>query len=171
VHHRHQIVFLASVLLLASGCGPLLPKLDDFPEPRVTPIVEFPTMPAPSHTPRPVLKAVFADDLNDASTFFLILKVGVAAGNSGLIAEHVLYPIEVNVNGQPTTLASPAEFERAYEGIFASGLGAAIAGADEADLELTLDGIKAAGGTLWFNQFCADALCSQGEFLITRINN
>jgi hypothetical protein len=137
----------------------------------MTPIVEFPMTLPSMPTPRPLTKPIFADDMSDARTLFLILQVGMSAGDSASIAERVLYPIRVRVNGQPTTILSAAEFERNYAAIFSKALQEAIAGADENDLELQLDGIKAAGGALWFQQFCADAACAQGQFLVTQIDN
>jgi hypothetical protein len=137
----------------------------------MTPIVEFPTMPPVSPTPPPLPKPIFPGDLSEARTVLLILKVSVSAGDSGAVAERVKYPIQVRVNGQPTTIASAAEFERNYDGIFTPQLLDAISGADENDVELQLDGVKAAGGVLWLQQFCVDAACSKGQFLITRINN
>ena len=118
-----------------------------------------------------MIKPIFADDMTDARTFFLILKVSMTAGDSTTLAERVLYPIRVRVNGQQTTILSAADFERNYQGIFNDQLQQAIAGADENDLELQLDGIKAVDGALWFNQFCTDPACTRGEFLITQINN
>lgn len=169
--HRRQPPVLWFALLFAAACVPLLPTPDDFPEPPMTVIVEFPTTLPATPTPRPLIKPVFSDDLEKARTFFLILKVGMSAGDSGLIAERIYYPIEVRVNGRPTTIQSQAEFERNYAGIFSAQLQADIAGANEQDVQLGLDGIKAADGALWFNQFCADAACTQGQFLITMINN
>jgi hypothetical protein len=86
--------------------------------------------------------------MSDARTLFLILQVGMSAGDSASIAERVLYPIQVRVNGQPTMISSAAEFERNYAGIVNKELQEAMAGADENDLELQLDGIMAAGGAL-----------------------
>jgi hypothetical protein len=171
VPHRREMFYLAWVMLLVCACTPLLPTPDDFPEPPMTPIVDFPTPRPATSTPRPMTKPIFADDMADASTFFLILQVSMSAGDSTSIAERVLYPIQARVNGQPTTIASAADFERNYDGIFDSRLQEAIASADENALELQFDGIKAAGGVLWFDQFCADPACTQGKFLITRIDN
>ncbi len=106
-----------------------------------------------------------------ARTFFLIMKVSMAAGDRTSVAESVSYPIQVRVNGQPTTMLSPAAFEDNYDSIFSPQLQQTIAAADENDLELQLDGITAVDGVLWLNQFCADPACTRGEFLITRINN
>lgn len=169
--NRRERFFLAWVMLLATACAPLRPTPDDFPEPPLTPIVEFPTPRPSTATPRPMTKPIFADDMADASTFFLILQVSMTAGDSTSIAERVLYPIQARVNGEPMIIASAAEFERVYDAVFDSKMQEAIANPGENALELQLDGIKAAGGALWFNQFCADPACTQGKFLITRIDN
>ena len=166
-----RMPYMVAGLLLAAACSPVRPTPNDFPPPPLTPIVEFPTGPASTATPRPIAKPIFTDDMADARTFFLILKVAVTAGDSTSIAERVLYPIQVRVHGQPTTISSPAEFERSYDSIFSRAVQEAIGSADENDLVLTLDGIQAADGLLWFGQFCADPPCLKGEFLITQIDN
>jgi hypothetical protein len=163
--------YLGLVLLLAAACTPVWPAPDDFPQPPLTPIMDFPTTLPPTPTPRPITKPIFAGDMANARTFFLMIKVGMTAGDASSIAERVLYPIEAKVHGRPLTIQSATEFEASYEGIFNSQLQDRIAGADEADVRLGLDGIQAAGGALWFNQFCADPACTQGKFLITQINN
>jgi hypothetical protein len=134
--------------------------------------VEFPTFVLPATpAPRPRIQPIFADDLEDARTFFLILKISMMAGDSTMVAENVLYPIEVKVNGVPTTVASAAEMEQNYAGIFHSDLQASIMAADEQDLRLMPGGVSAAGGALWLNLLCVDAACSKTEFRITAINN
>ena len=168
---RRQMPYIVVALLSAAACAPVLPTPDDFPGPPLTPIIEFPTTPLSTAPPQPRLKPMFADDMPGARTFFLILKVGMIAGDSASVADRVYYPIQVLVNGQAITIRSATEFERNYESIFNSQLREAIAGAQEDDLELHLDGVQAAGGALWFNHFCEDAACTQGQFLITQINN
>jgi hypothetical protein len=137
----------------------------------MTPIIDSPTTMPSTPTPQPMTKPIFADQMADAGAFILILKVGMAAGDLTAIAERILYPIQVRVNGQPMTIRSVAEFERHFGGIFNDHLQQVIAGAGQNDLELQLDGIKAADGALWFNQFRVDGACTQDKFLITRINN
>ena len=171
MHHQRQTSFLVVAALFAAACSPLLPTPDEFPEPPVTPIVEFPTGPAATPTRKPASKPILGNDMASARTFFLVMKVRMAAGDSTSIAESVSYPIQVRVHGQATTMLSPVEFEDNYEAIFSQQLQQAIAAADENDLELQLDGIQAVDGVLWFKQFCADPACTQGEFLITQINN
>jgi hypothetical protein len=168
---RGGLPYLVLGLLFAAACAPLPATPNDFPPPPLTPIVDFPTAAPPTATARPVLRPIFADDLSEARTFFLILKVAMSAGDSTLVAGNVFYPIRLRVYGQPTSISSAAEFERSYDGIFDRQLQEAITRADENDLEPGLDGVKAAGGRVWFNQFCADAACTQGKFLITQINN
>lgn len=105
------------------------------------------------------------------SPCLVLVLLFAASGDSSAMTGHVLYPIEVRVNGQLTVVPSAAEFDRQYAGIFTSRLQEALLEAEEGDLALQLDGIMAAGGVLWFNQFCADAACTQDEFLITQINH
>jgi hypothetical protein len=168
----YRALAYTAVLLLVAACVPLYPTPDDFPPPPMTPIVEFPT-PAfpPTAVPRPRLKPVSDSDMADARTFFLVTKVAITAGDSSLVAERVLYPIRVNVNGQPMTIASAAAFERYYDGIFDRKLQDVMLEASEEDVVLTLDGLKAADGAIWFNLFCLDAACAEPQFLITQINH
>jgi hypothetical protein len=149
-----------------------MPTPDDFPPPPWTQIVEFPT-PAfpPTSVPRPRVKPIFPDDVEEARTLLLLLQVGIAAGDSGLIAERVLYPIEVPVNGQPTTISSASALEDSYDAIFHLRFRDSILAATDADVKLMLDGVQVADGALWFNQFCMDSTCAESQFLITQINN
>ena len=116
-------------------------------------------------------KAIFPDDMPEARNTFLILKIAAMAGDSGLIAQQVLYPIDVMLNGVPATIASPEEFERHYDGIFTRPFLDTLAAGNEDELELLLDGVRAADGALRFNQFCMDSACTEAQFLITEIHN
>jgi len=113
-------------------------------------------------------KPLFAGDMASARTFFLMLKVGMTAVTPVPVAERVLYPIEVRVNGKPAPSTSLAYFERNYEEIFNSRLQAEIAGADAGGSDARAGWHPGRRGALWFNQFCADPACTLGEFLITR---
>ncbi|HET6845594.1 MAG TPA: hypothetical protein VFH29_02095 [Anaerolineales bacterium] len=171
MQRRLHSAYVLLGLLFMTACASVIPTPNDFPPPPMTPIVEFPTLLAGTATPPALPKPIFPDDMSEARTLLLILKISVSAGDSGAIAAHVKYPIQVRVNGQPTTISSAAEFERNYDGIFTRQLLDVIAGLNEKDAELQLDGVKAAGGVLWLQQFCTDAACTKGQFLITRINN
>ncbi len=43
MHPQRQTSCLVVALLFSAACAPLLPTPDEFPEPPMTPIVEFPT--------------------------------------------------------------------------------------------------------------------------------
>jgi hypothetical protein len=107
----------------------------------------------------------------DARTLFLQTQVAIAAGDSGLIAERVLYPITVNLDGRPTTIGSAGSLEDAYPTIFQGRLQDAILRASEDELVLMPDGVRAADGALWFNLYCLDPACADTQFLITQIND
>lgn len=109
--------------------------------------------------------------MGEARTLFLLTQVAITAGDSGLVAERVLYPITVDLDGRPTTISSASSFEEAYPTIFHGRLQDAILRASEDDLVLMPDGIRAADGALWFNLYCVDPACTESRFLITRINN
>jgi hypothetical protein len=116
-------------------------------------------------------KPIYADDMDEARTLLLLLQVAFAAGDSGLVAERVLYPIVVPVNGQPTTIASASELLASYDTIFHPRFRESILKAEDDAVKLTLYGVEVADGALWFNQFCTDSTCSESQFLITQINN
>ena len=116
-------------------------------------------------------KPIYPVDMAEARTLLLLLQVAFAAGDSGLVAEHVLYPIAVRVNGQPATIASPSALEASYDAIFHLKFRESILEAQDDDVKLMLDGVQVADGALWFNQFCTNSTCSESQFLITQINN
>jgi hypothetical protein len=170
----HRALFCTVVVLhLASGCMPIFLTPDDFPQPPWTPIVDFPTPPLPATPgPRPMAQPIYADDMDEARTFYLILKTGMAAGDSSLVAERIQYPIQVRlVGGSTTVIGSPEELERLYEEIFHPRFQELILASQEEDLALVPDGLQAADGALWLNLFCVDSACTQKEFRITQINN
>ena len=163
-----RTIWIALVILLA-GCS-LIPTPDDFPPPPpMTVIVEFPQV-TPTTTIEPRMRPVLSEDLQDAETFFLILKTSIAAGDDTGVAERVKYPIWVQVNGQKTMLKDKNEFLEQYDRIFDSDFAAALSDIDESDLTLLPNGVQVGNGELWFNYYCVDLTCSDSQFLITQIN-
>jgi hypothetical protein len=145
---------------------------NDFPpRPEVTTIVEFPTPPVITPTTTPRIKPMLSEDRSNATAFFYVIKASALAGNDQGVAKSVLYPIQVNINGQPTTITTQAEFVKEWREIFNDKIVQVLEKADEVSLFITFDGVRVANGELWFNDFCADSSCAQGQFLITQINN
>lgn len=164
-----RIMVIALALTLTS-CIQIIPTPDDFPPPG-TVIVEFPT-PAgePTLPPRPRVKPLLESDMSEARAFFLVTKTASVAGDDQLIAQRILYPIQVRINGQAVTIHTEAEFIQRYRDIFDDATLQALWDADDQELARLPDGIRAADGLLWFNRFCMDTACTQTEFLITKIN-
>jgi len=159
---------IAPIIILA--CNQLIPTPNDFPPPPpLTPILEFPQVTATS-TIEPRSRPVLPDDMDDAKTFFLILKTSIAAGDDLGVSKLVKYPIHVNLNGQDLLLHDQSEFLDAYDQIFDPEFATAIFNMDEAELSLQPNGVKTKNGELWFNYYCADLTCSDSQFLITQIN-
>ena len=157
------------MLLFSAGCS-LIPTPDDFPPPPpMTPIVEFPQVTATA-TIEPRMRPILPNDMQDAETFFLIVKTSMAAGDDTGIAERVKYPIRVRVSGQELVLKSEKEFLDQYEKIFDQGFVTTLSDIDESNLSLLPNGIQVGNGELWFNYFCVDLACSDAQFLITQIN-
>lgn len=158
------------IWLLAAACGQIIPTPNDFPTPPATIIVEIPDYTImPTFVPRP--QFITSDDMVDAKSFFLLVKINMMAGNDQGVAERVLYPINVKVDGQSMKISTPAEFVRNYQQIFNDTVVSALTETNEDNLLSSADGIRVGNGELWFNLFCMDAACTQKEFLITQINN
>ena len=155
-------------VLFITGCG-LLPTPDDFPPPPLTVIVEVPQVTATT-TLEPRMRPILSNDMQDAETFFLILKTSMAAGDDVGIAESVKYPIRVKLGGQEILLKDQREFLDQYEKIFDQGFINALFEMDETKLTLLPNGVQVGNGELWFNYFCVDLSCSDAQFLITQIN-
>jgi len=131
---------IAPIIILA--CNQLIPTPNDFPPPPpLTPILEFPQVTATS-TIEPRSRPVLPDDMDDAETFFLMLKTSLAAGDNLGVAKMVKYPIHVNENGQDKLIANQSDFVEAYDQIFDSEFVAAIFDMDEAELSLQPNGVK-----------------------------
>ena len=160
---------LLLVVIFLTGCG-FIPTPDDFPPPPpMTPIVEFPQVTATA-TIEPRTRPILPNDIQDAETFFLIIKTSVAAGDDMGIAKLVKYPISGRMNAQEIVLKDQSEFLDQYEKIFDEGFINVLFEIDESDLILLPNGIQARNGELWFNYFCVDLTCSDMQFLITQIN-
>lgn len=163
---------MLAVTLLSAACTQILPTPNDFPSPAATIIVEFPRDTAmPTFAARVRSVPVLSDDMENARTFFLVTKVAAATGDDRQIAERILYPLQVRINGQRAVISSATEFLENYSKIFNAATLEALSPTDEQDLEVLPDGIRVGNGVLWFNLFCMDAACTQPEFLITQINN
>lgn len=160
-------------LLLAFVLAACQLKPNDFPPrpPEMTVIVEFPqATPAPS-TPTPAPQIILSADMDEAETFFLILKTSTAAGDDRGVAARVRYPIQAKVNGQVMTIHNADEFVKNYTEIFNETILNALATGDETDLSNLSEGIRFGNGALWIGLFCLDAACQEPVFLITAINN
>lgn len=158
------------VLFFITGCG-VLPTPDDFPPPPpMTSIVEWPQV-TPTTTLEPRMRPILSNDMQDAETFFLIVKTSLAAGDDLKIAESIKYPVRVKISGQEGLLKDQREFLDQYEKIFDQGFITALFEMDEANLTLLPNGVQVGNGELWFNYFCVDLSCSDAQFLITQINN
>ena len=161
-----KVIILAAFFM--TGCG-LLPTPNDFPPPPVTVIVEIPQVTATT-TLEPRMRPILPDDLQDAETFFLIVKTSMAAGDDVRIAESVKYPIRVTMDGQSILLKDPREFLDQYETIFDQDFINTLFEMDETNLTLLPNGIQVGNGELWFNYFCVAPSCSDAQFRITQIN-
>jgi hypothetical protein len=168
-----QILIL--VLLLLTGCGaiPTTPTIltpNEFPPPPpMTPIVEWPQVTATA-TIEPRMQPILPSDLQEAETFFLIVKTSMAAGDDTGVAKRVKYPLQVNLNGQQIFIHNEAEFVKQYETIFDAKFVQVLSDIDESTLTLLSNGVQVGNGILWFNYFCVDLECSDAQFLITQIN-
>ena len=153
--HEKFIWLIASIIVLA--CNPFIPPLlaptpDDFsPSPPMTPIVGFPQVTATT-TIEPDPRLILPDDMDEAETFFLIVKTSIAAGDDIGVSKMVKYPIHVNINGWDLLLHDSAEFVDAYDQIF-----------DPSLLPPSLTWTK-------LNYPSSPMACSGSQFLITQIN-
>ena len=155
--------------ILVMGCS-LVPTPDDFPPPPpMTVIVELPPVTATT-TLAPNMRPILPEDMQEAETFFLIIKTSMAAGDNARIAESVRYPVRVRLGGQEIVLNDPREFLDQYDRIFDGNFIDRLFELDESDLSLEPDGVRVGNGELWFHYFCVDLGCSDSQFLITQIN-
>jgi hypothetical protein len=167
-----KILLLAVLLVTSCSAMPTvqtIPTFNDFPPPPMTPIVEFPQITATA-TIEPRMRPILPSDMQEAETFFVLVKTSMLAGNDTGIAERVKYPLAVKVNGQTMMIKDKAEFANRYAKIFDTEFVQAISNIDESNLTLLSNGVQAGNGLIWFNYFCVDLACSDAQFLITKIN-
>jgi hypothetical protein len=171
------LLFVVPILVLS--CYQLVPTPNDFPPPPsempinefppITPIVEWPQVTATA-TLEPHLRPVVPDDMDEAETFFLIVKTSIAAGDDVGVAKMMKYPIHVSLAGQEMVINTETEFLDAYDQIFDPEFATALFEMDESELTLLPNGVQAGTGELWFNYYCVDLTCSDTQFFITQIN-
>jgi hypothetical protein len=135
----------------------------------MTTIVEWPQV-TETATLEPRMRPILSNDMQDAETFFLIVKTSMAAGDDVGIAERVKYPIRVKMDRREMVLKDQREFLDQYGKIFDQGFMTALSEIDETNLTLLPNGVQVGNGELWFNCFCVDVSCSDSQFLITQIN-
>jgi len=165
---RKKILIL--LLILLTGCN-FIATPDDFPPPPpMTPIVEWPQVTATA-TIEPRMRPSLPNDMQDAETFFLLVKTSMIAGDDVGISKRVKYPLYVRLNGQQIAVNNEAEFLEQYEKIFDSEFVRLLSEIDESTLSLMPNGVQVGNGELWLNYFCVDLACSDAQFLITQINN
>jgi len=116
------------------------------------------------------MRPILSGDMQDAETFFLIIKTSMAAGDDLRIAESVKYPVQVKTDGQVIAIADKQDFLDQYKKIFDQEFINALMEIDESALTLLPNGVQVGNGELWFNSFCVDLACSDAHFLITQIN-
>jgi hypothetical protein len=80
-------------------------------------------------------------------------------------------PINISVKEHVTTVNTTLDFAMSFQDTFNEKVRKTLINANENDLILTSKGIRIGNGEIWFNQYCTDADCTEGEFLITQINN
>ena len=159
---------LLLVALFLTGCT-VIPTPNEFPPPPTTPIVEWPQVTATA-TIEPRMRPILSGDMQDAETFFLIIKTSMAAGDDVRVAESIKYPIRVRVVGQEVVLHDQLEFLDQYKTIFDEDFISLLFEMDESNMTLLPNGVQVGNGELWFNSFCMDLSCSKAQFLITQIN-
>ena len=121
-------------------------------------------------TLEPRMRPILPSDMQEAETFFLIIKTSLAAGDDAGIAKRVKYPIHVRLHGQTMVVHNEAEFVDQSDKIFDSEFVRVLSKLDESNLILLPDGVQVGSGVLWLNYFCADLACLDAQFLITQIN-
>jgi hypothetical protein len=164
-----KIFWAITAGFMTLACLSPIPTPDDFPPPPMTVIVEFPTV-VVTPTLEMRLAPITQEKMQEAETFLLILKTRVISGDSTGIAEMVHYPIDVYTNGK-ISIANADEFVKNYDSIFNEKIMAVLTDTKDASLILLPDGILVGNGEIWINLFCVDLVCSETQFLITRINN
>jgi hypothetical protein len=100
------------------------------------------------------------------------LKVMIAAGDAEGMAELIAYPLEVKLNGQPTTIDTPEAFAKNYRQILTEPVIQAIANQQVDDLFVNWQGIMIGDGQVWLNGvYPNDDLSQPVEARIIAINN
>ena len=103
--------------------------------------------------------------------FLTGLQEAVHAGDVVAVSQMIHYPIYVELNGQPTQLASPEQLQQEYSRVFTPGVQIAIAEQKFAELFVNWKGVMLGNGEVWFSGVCLDEDCNEYDIGIMAVNN
>jgi len=160
-----KVVSVMFLCLVAAACA-----LRPTSTPPTQIVNQYPTL-LPTPTLAVQTKVIEEDEKEEALNFFYELKIHMAAGEYHHLTDEIRYPITINVGGKPKSFVYAAELEANFDKIFSKEEIKTFISTDESELTFTANGVKVAGGIMWFDLICMDPACEQAEFLITEINN
>ena len=117
-----------------------------------------------------VTKPISVEERAEAFDFFYELKNHMALGEYDHFVEAAIYPMSVQVEGEPVTFSYAAELEAKFEQAFSEDAIRKFITIDESELTFTDHGVKVADGVMWFDLVCGDPACAIAEFRITELN-
>lgn len=89
------------------------------------------------------------DATKDEIAFIDELQQAVKSENIAWIAQHVLYPIRVQINGKIEKVTTPTIFTKYYKEIFNDNLRISVLQQDTSKLRKTPQGVMLGNGAVW----------------------
>ncbi len=175
------------VALMLAACGPTAPtgdataSADAAPAASEAPAAEAPaTGTSAAATPGAGARTE-ADQAVDASIERVLgdpapyrdvverLQAAVASDDAAAVAALVRYPIQVQIDGTPTTLDNEQAFIGRYGDFMTPAIRNAIVGTRYADLFVNQDGVMLGDGQAWISGTCQDDACDDVDVRVVTL--
>lgn len=133
--------------------------------PSIPPVQSETASPAPTDSPAAATpdtqdNPYEAAGINDPAAFnkmFEAVKAAAAADDKETLADYVLYPLRVNIEGgESVTIDNKEQFIKQYDSVFTSSVKAALAAQEAATLFVNYKGVMAGNGQIWFGATADD---------------
>ena len=115
-----------------------------------------------------------ADVLGDPGAFheaFDAIQQALAEDDAEALAKWVEYPLNVQVSGAPSTIASEEDFVAAYPQLLPDAIKAVVEEQDYADLFVNDQGAMFGNGQMWLGGICKDSACKSVDVRIITIQD
>jgi hypothetical protein len=92
------------------------------------------------------------DNIEEFTNFFSQLKLASKTNDAKKIADSIIYPLTVKVEGKPVTLKNSSEFLNQFKKIWTKDVSSALAGQEVSKLFCNYQGVMIGNGQIWIKK-------------------